>query len=85
MVGDYLLPNSWPLLANFVFLFKSFYRILELHFWNAVVALLDKPDLGNATKRGRTVSALLDNASVKVMQDDSSLLSELHTGLSLIR
>jgi len=55
------------------------------HFWNAVVALLDKPDLGTATKRGRTLSALLDNASVKVMQDDSSLLSELHMGLSLIR
>jgi hypothetical protein len=73
------------IIGQFCLSFKSFYRILELHFWNAVVALLDKPDLGKATKRGRTVSALLDNASVKVMQDDSSLLSELHMGLSLIR
>lgn len=36
-------------------------------------------------KTWQTFKALHDNASVKVMQDDPPLLSELHMGLSLTR
>jgi hypothetical protein len=53
---------------------------------NALSALLECPYLGPPTKKWqRTFNELLDNASVKVKQDDSSVLSELRMGLSVTR
>lgn len=69
-----------------IFLHFYFLRITVIKpLRNAVLALLDIPTLGKEGKRGRTFKALHDNASVKVMQDDPPLLSELHMGLSLTR
>ena len=70
-------------------LFKPFYRIkitVTKLLRNALSALLECPHLGPPTKKWqRTFNELLDNASVKVKQDDSSVLSELHMGLSVTR
>lgn len=85
LIGWSMSPSTLTALSGH-FLSFSFLRItVTKPLRNAVVALLDIPHIGTARKRGRSFKALLDNASVKVMQDDSSSLSELHMGLSLTR
>jgi hypothetical protein len=78
--------HCWPF---FVFLFKSPYRILDLRFQTIKGTLLLPSWINHIYSQQPNVaellSALLDNASEKVMQDDSSVLSELHMGLSFIR